>query len=520
MSASIHLLDVQRKAKKARIIDPKRRKYLDFSPLKTLVRSTSSPNTTNISEYLKSPALQKSNSFKTTNIANVLLSNTTTKRTNFYKLPHDLIKKIHKEAFYQNEYVLREWIDINKLDLKELARNPNSISFFYKKFKSNPDDVTINWYELSDNPNAVQLIKKKILYEKTQNLSILNSNQKINWSQLSRNPNVIKLLEQKIKEEKTIDSQRLNELSNNDKIQWKELSKNPNAIELLKANKEKITIYIFDNKNLDQTFIKFLLDENYDIPWSRIWTISKVIRLLLKKFPDPNLINWNQLSQNTSYKAIELLKAKMIEEKLLIEQNPKAYESLDSIKKISWQYLSKNPKAIQLLTNKAQEEKKIREENPTAYYKLRCKVDWSALSRNPKAIKLLEEKAIEEKELKDKNLKSYEKLDNSQKINWYDLSSNPKAIKLLEEKAIEEKELREKNPEYYKSSYYNTKIDSKKLSANPRAIQLLQQYPEYIDLSGLCENPNAVNLIKKNIDKLTKENWYILSSNPCIFYEK
>jgi hypothetical protein len=46
---------------------------------------------------------------------------------------------------------------------------------------------------------------------------------KINWWYLSRNPNAIELLKENL-----------------NKIKWGQLSSNPNAIELLKENKHKI----------------------------------------------------------------------------------------------------------------------------------------------------------------------------------------------------------------------------------------------------------------------------------------
>ena len=506
-STSKHLLHVQRKAKKARVTDPFRRKQLGFSSLKTLVKSTSSPNTTKSSKYLKSPALQKSTSVK--KISPLITSNTT---VNFFRLPYDIKSRLYKDAFYQNEYILRKWIDLKKINLNILSKNPNSISFFDKMFKLNPDAV-INWYELSNNPNAIELIKKKIKYEKKQNLSNLRGYQKINYKQLSRNPNAIELLEQKIKEEKA-NPQRI--LTDNEKIDWDLLCQNPNAIELLKANREKLTKYIFDNKNLDQEFIKSLLEQNIEIPWTRIWSKPKVIRLLLQKYPDR--LEYGQLSENTSFKAIQLLTAKIIKEKELTENVPKVYEELPYRKKISWNILSRNPKAIELLTAKALEEKKLREKDTTLYYNLLCRINWAQLSFNPNGIKLLEEKAIEEKELREKNPELYKSINPTLKIDWQNLSRNPKAIKLLETKAIEEKELRENFPEKYKSLKNTDKIHWENLSANPKAIQLLEKYPEYIDLIGICRNPNAVKLIRKNIDNIT--DWYYLSSNPCIFIEK
>lgn len=203
-----HLLDAQQKAKKARVKDEIIRANIGFSPLKPRIKSTSSPITPNSSTYVISPALQKSTS---STKPKSTTSNTESRYPLFFKekltfsqLHFELQNKIYKKAYIQDEYLLRKWIDYKKLDLKELAKNPNCTSYFYKKFKANPDDKQIDWYFLSGNPNAIELIKEKLLYEKSQDRDVLTINEKVNWEKLSANPNAIELLEQKIKEEKEL----------------------------------------------------------------------------------------------------------------------------------------------------------------------------------------------------------------------------------------------------------------------------------------------------------------------------
>ena len=77
--------------------------------------------------------------------------------------------------------------------------------------------LEIDWYLLSRNPNAIEL---------------LTANQdKINWNWLSRNPNAIKLL-----------------TDNQGKINWDILSRNPNAIDLLSSNLNKVNLdYLISN---------------------------------------------------------------------------------------------------------------------------------------------------------------------------------------------------------------------------------------------------------------------------------
>ena len=74
------------------------------------------------------------------------------------------------------------------------------------------------------------------------------------------------------------------------------------------------------------------------------------------------------------------------------------------------------------------------------------------------------------------------------------LSSNPNAIELLKEN--------------------QDKINWRELSLNPNAIELLKENQDKINWSELSSNPNAIELLKENQDKI---NWYFLSINPNIF---
>jgi hypothetical protein len=80
------------------------------------------------------------------------------------------------------------------------------------------------------------------------------------------------------------------------------------------------------------------------------------------------------------------------------------------------------------------------------------------------------------------------------------LSKNPNAIELLKEN-IE-------------------KINWHCISTNPNAISILKEHPDKISWHYLSGNPNAIELLKANKDKI---NWHIFSSNPSIItydYEK
>jgi hypothetical protein len=182
-----------------------------------------------------------------------------------------------------------------------------------------------------------------------------------------------------------------------EKLDWKYLSSNPNAIELLKANPQKI--------------------------------------------------NWEGLSANSSQYAIEMLKA---------------YP-----KKIDWFYLStnQNPYAIELL-----------KANPE-------KIDWEGLSGNPNATKLLKA--------------------NPEKIDWGWLSANPSqyAIELLKANPDEiQMSYLSSNPNPYAIELLKAnpdEIDWLFLSTNPNpyAIELLKTNPKNIDWEYLSMNPSIFDEI-------------------------
>lgn len=529
MSAKIpHLLNVQQNAKEKHIKDKNIRHNFGFQPLNENVRSTSSPMSSKSekSKSILSPAEQASESSKVRKI--ILSSISTSKKVNLPRLlPPELRYGLFKESIIVNAYVLRDWIKPYKdnLDINELSKNPNSTSYLNDLFEQDKDSI-IDWKQLSKNKNAVELLKKRIKYEKTLNLDSLEDERKVNWPSLSFNPNAIELLEKRIEEEKAIPTDMQTdesdeELSDDNNIDWLLLSMNPNAIELLKANKDKIQDSIFFNKSLDEAFIKELITEKIRVVFdNKIWSAPKAIRLLLKM--DPILdIDWNQLSENTSIKAIILLIDKAKKEKELTNTE---YKALTPDKKINWNSIINNPKAIELLQMKVADERDKKVNNLYKSLHQDNKINWMLMSANVKAsskfIKILEEKAAEEQALILSNLKEYKKLKEGTKLSWSNLSAfGSKAIDLIETKIKDEKKMKETNIKNYENLQYDDKIDSKRLSANPKAIKLLEIYPEYINLWGLCANPNAVKLIKKNITRFTETDWKCLSTNPCIFKE-
>ena len=85
------------------------------------------------------------------------------------------------------------------------------------------------------------------------------------------------------------------------------------------------------------------------------------------------------------------------------------------------------------------------------------------------------------------------------RLEWFELSMNPNAIQLLE-----------KNLD---------NIDWYGLSMNPNAVHILEQNPDKIVWSALCMNPNAIHLIEKNMDKIVDDYcWMHLSQNPNAYH--
>jgi hypothetical protein len=113
-----------------------------------------------------------------------------------------------------------------------LLKNPSAISIIENYyFKHN---WYIDWYNLSANPNAKEILEK--------------NSEKMNWSGLSLNPALwaIQLLEQ-----------------NQDKIDWCNLSENPSAIHLIESNLDKSNLFgddLFKNPAIFELDYEFLYE--------------------------------------------------------------------------------------------------------------------------------------------------------------------------------------------------------------------------------------------------------------------
>ena len=229
-------------------------------------------------------------------------------------------------------------LSLSRKGIKSLSRTNSrtTISVKYVLFNWIVKDK-IDLYNLSQNPNAIDLLKERIEYEKSltdEEYNKLEDRDKINWYGLSENPNGIDLLRKRIEYEKSLTNEEYNKLKDRDKIDWSNLSKNPNAIDLLKKNQDKIDWnYLSKNPNAID-----LLKER--IEYENSLTNEELDEL-------QNKIDWLMLSKNPN--AIELLK--------------------NNIDKINWRSLSSNPNAINLLKENI------------------AKINWIVLSRNPAIFK-------------------------------------------------------------------------------------------------------------------------------------
>ena len=346
------------------------------------------------------------------------------------------VRSIILEKFAEilpTKYVLLDWIDKDKLDWRNLCENPNAIDLL--ELEENYDKI--NWHHISLNPNAIDLLKKN--YDK------------INWRIVSANPNAIKLLKEKIELEEKGIYDRSDEYN---AIDGDILSTNtnPNVIKLLKKYPNKINWkYFSENPNaIDMLKIRIEYENNLS---SKDYSSLDVTQK----------INWNYLSDNKNANAIDLLK-----------------ENQD---KINWKMLCSNPIAIKMIKERIAYEETL-DSSDSSEDKL---IHWNFLSLNSNAIDLLTKKAKNEKTL---TVKQIYRLENKDKIDWYELSKNINAIELLRERIKYEERLTEEELDY------------------------LDYKTDLIDWDFLSANPNAIDLLKENQDKI---NWKYFSKNPAIF---
>ena len=376
------------------------------------------------------------------------------------------LRKVCKKIVERKPSTLLRNIQSNK-DIEELIVQTYQDSLVYRLADGIPTEILL-YDEICGNPNAIDLLKKRVAYENRLGVEEYNKlSNKVNWEYLSMNPNAIELLR-----------------ANPSKIDWRALSMNPKAIDLLR---ERIA---YEN-TLEQEEYNRLLNR---INWMYLSKNSGSVELLRDNL---NKIRWGALSENSGAGAADLLEA-----------NPD---------KIDWWYLSANAGAIKIIKSEYN-----RDPNSDKIY-------WRHLSSNTKAIGLFK--------------------DNLDKIHWGNLSqnTNKKAIQLLElrykifsgeytpityktKATFLLKAIRFLQDEKMKEpTSRDGSLDWKHLSANPEAMVILNA--EYkrnkrnsedneIILSALCKNPNAMDIILKELKAgRIKTEWQLrtLATNPSIF---
>ena len=138
--------------------------------------------------------------------------------------------------------LLKEKLTKNKITpviCKSLSENsnPGVITLLEKEFIKNPDNPDILWRTLSSNTNkeVIDLLRKRMNYENSltkKRYHNLNMFHMINWDIVSKNPNAINLIKDRIVYQNLmVNFDRLKD--NESKINWKALSTNPSIFAIV-----------------------------------------------------------------------------------------------------------------------------------------------------------------------------------------------------------------------------------------------------------------------------------------------
>lgn len=285
---------------------------------------------------------------------------------------------------------LLEWIPLEKLTWNYISANPRAISLL----RQYPDKI--NWDMASINPNAIDMLREnrdKIVWcqfaanSSPDAIPLLEEYLKngggdesafdghpnehyLFWTRLSENPNALPLLKQHIEEIKWNSLLALN--TNPDIIPFVQehlyleeivsrLSHQPFAISLLKEHPEHIDWYrMSSNPNGISLLESFIpqRDSKYRVGWDKICKNPEAISLIEQNM---DMVVWYALSRNPN--ALHILKNHM--------------------DKICWSFLcyNTNPEAIELI------EQNIHQLNSDPM--LECDRDGLTLSQNPAALPFL-----------------------------------------------------------------------------------------------------------------------------------
>ena len=141
-------------------------------------------------------------------------------------LPEELHDKIVKKFISISINKLKDGIPVDKLNWSYLCKNPNAIDLIRERMNIeknlSKDDYDrlpykINWSALCSNsdPGAIELLNLEENYEK------------IDWLLLSSNPNAIQLLEKRVKYQLSLNPNIVHNLSIHKRINWQKISGNP-----------------------------------------------------------------------------------------------------------------------------------------------------------------------------------------------------------------------------------------------------------------------------------------------------
>ena len=159
-------------------------------------------------------------------------------------------KKRECEEITENEIIILS--KCNNIFWANLSYNPHAVELLKKRFEYEkslskeeynrlPFCNKINWVIISMNENAIELIKERIEYEKylgynykfQDSIDSSYGENRINWTTMTSNKNAIELLRDRVKYEKSLDIKEYNKLDS--KINWNTgLTSTKNAVILLK----------------------------------------------------------------------------------------------------------------------------------------------------------------------------------------------------------------------------------------------------------------------------------------------
>ena len=353
----------------------------------------------------------------------------------------------------------------------------------------------INWVLLCKNKNAMNFIDKNIKY--------VQNNFKC-WSELSIQPYAISILEKYP-----------------DKINWNYLSHNPCALRLLEENPDKIdSAHICLNNN--ENICKILMNDNILLfkMWNFIYANSACMKLI--KTQDIKKIKWNCLCKNENPEALEMIRnnvillnencflnlCKNVNGVVILEDIINNYlnEIYDEKVRLKYlKYLALNPNGIHLL------EKYVNDFSTFKYFY--CLVqNENALHIIREHIERLDEIIFDEDiKFKIEGFKSWENLDYHPYGDKYfkdDDFSNENKDDNNELYEIEEK---------YKHLKYNLTWNYLCLNKNPDVIELIENNLDKLNENCwdvLSKNKNAIHILEQNQSKI---NWDNLMINEAIF---